>query len=149
MKRATLRLPERLYDDIQAEADARERSFSEFVRLLLREREQIELHGTRERESVHDRLDELERRIDDLEAGAGDASPALEPHTSTAETPSDVVEYVRENGPVSKADIVDAFEEVWRSQGIKPDSWWERHAREELADAGGTFTRNVGWSING
>lgn len=59
----------------------------------------------------------------------------------------DVVEFVRENQPVSKRDIIDAFEDKWSAKGIKGDSWWERDARSQLKEVDAEFSRNVGWRI--
>lgn len=59
-----------------------------------------------------------------------------------------VVEYVKEYGPVSRADILDAFDDRIGELGIKPDSYWKRHARPALKESGAEFTRNVGWSFH-
>ena len=60
----------------------------------------------------------------------------------------DVVAFVRENQPVSKSDIIDEFDEEIASKGIKGESWWTRHARPQLDEAGAEFTRNVGWQVD-
>lgn len=59
---------------------------------------------------------------------------------------TDLIGWVRENQPVSKADIVEnCVPEDYKGQA---DSWWRRHGRADLEDAGAEFTRNVGWTID-
>ena len=59
---------------------------------------------------------------------------------------TDLVEWVRKNQPVSKAEILE--ECVPDDYPGKPRSWWDRHGRHELQEAGAEHTRNVGWSID-
>jgi len=118
-------------------------------------------------ERLRDRVDELEARLDDLEPELnqqpGDESASMlvnderaaeesrEPPSSDGQPQGsdvqDVVEYVRENGPVSRSETVAAFRDEWDQLGIKGDSWWRRHARDELEKAGAEFRRNRGWEI--
>ena len=67
------------------------------------------------------------------------------PFVDQTEGDSDVAAYVRENQPVSRADIIEDC--VPEDYAGKPDSWWERHGRDELKEAGAEFTRNVGWTL--
>jgi len=117
-------------------------------------------------ERLRDRVDELEGRVDELESlnqqSGGESASVLvndEPAAEESREPpssagqprgsdaQDVVEYVRKNQPVSRSDIVVAFRDEWEQQGIKGDSWWRRHARDKLKDAGAEFVRNVGWEM--
>jgi metal-responsive CopG/Arc/MetJ family transcriptional regulator len=62
MKQITVRVPEDLLDDLEAEAEAADVSRSEYVRDVLRTREDTE--RLRERlESREDRIDELESQL--------------------------------------------------------------------------------------
>jgi len=111
MKTATLRLPEGLYDDLVEEAEARDRSFSEYARMLLRNRsEHAGEHGdehdrtqphTRPNTSEYageyasaERVDELEERVKALEAElnqheGGDGGRVLVNDESGGERPDD------------------------------------------------------------
>lgn len=97
-------------------------------------------YGDNRSELVRDLLREA---LDDREAVSTATASDQEPTTQ----PEDVVGWVRENQPVSRQDIVQAFRDEWERRGIQGDSWWRRHAKEELEAAGGEFTRNVGWTI--
>jgi len=125
------------------------------------------IERSRQSASSCDRVDELEARLDDLEPEVnqqpGDESASMlvnderaaeesrEPPSSDGQPQGsdvqDVVEYVRENGPVSRSETVAAFRDEWDQLGIKGDSWWRRHARDELEKAGAEFRRNRGWEI--
>ena len=143
---------------LEDEADRRDRSKADIVRWCIdmvrtgevnTEPENTEAVGTDvvqrgELETVADRLDELEDRVDQLE----ESDTVLEYNETATETAqSDVVEWVRQNQPVSRKDIVRAFEDEIEARHIKPDSWWRRHGRPELEQAGAEYTRNVGWMI--
>ncbi|SDD79628.1 ribbon-helix-helix protein, CopG family [Natrinema hispanicum] len=152
MKVTTLRLPEAMYEALNAEAEAEEMSLSEYIREILRERENTQENTQPNTTEYDDRLRELEQRLADLEnqvstpdapRGVGDGH--ADPKGESGET--DVVEWVRENQPVSRSEIVAAFRDEIDDRGIKPDSWWRRHARPALEEAGGEFTRNVGWEF--
>ena len=59
----------------------------------------------------------------------------------------DVVAWVREHQPVERSEIINAFEKEIAAKGIKGESWWSRHAKPQLDEAGADYTRNVGWVI--
>ena len=63
MKVTTLRLPESMYQALEAEADEREMSLSEYVRDILRERP-----NTQPNTQANTSLGELEQRVSALEA---------------------------------------------------------------------------------
>lgn len=88
-------------------------------------------------ERLRDRVDELEGRVEELELNQqtgqdadialvndgmedielpADPSPDAEPQGSDGQ---DVVEYVRDNQPVSRSDIIDAFANQWGEKGSR------------------------------
>lgn len=101
--------------------------------------------------------DSKEKETDGAEGSDGAAEPASAAATPTPDAenrpssgpesePADVVAYVREHQPISRGDIVDSlFDES--EHDIQSDSWWRRHARPELNDAGAEFVRNQGWQF--
>lgn len=136
MKITTLRLPEGLAEDLEEEAEDKDLSFSEYVRRILRARDRIRKKNTPDYDK---RIRDLERRVDDLEGPAKRT-------TKDRETNEELVNWVQEHQPVSKADILENC--VPESFPGKPESWWDRHGRQELQDAGGQYTRNIGWMID-
>lgn len=91
MKVVTVRLEEDLVDALDTEAEERGfRNRTEYVRMLLRNRERIRENttantpeNTSEYEALEDRLADLEARVEDLEAGGGgvdrEPRPAVDP----------------------------------------------------------------------
>ena len=165
MKVTTLRLPEGLYDDLVAEAETEDRSFSEYVRMLLRKREANTQPNTSEYDDLADRLSALEDRVDELAPAAdvgqslnqqdsGDSrgvlvksdkpspeelrSPDTNPHSQTVK---EAVEWAKQHEPVQRADIIAAFED---DVNIKGDSLWKKHIRDALKDAGFEHDRSGG-----
>lgn len=161
---------------LEAEADRRNRSQAAIVRECIDAvRTGEHQSGAEHTEPVHtdvvQRLERLESIVDELGDGVdtdtdtnGDGEPetpvtdeqarlepreqpssAVEPQGSGVEKA--VVQWVRANQPASRADIVEAFADEIEELGIKPKSWWVRHARPELKAAGADFERNVGWWI--
>lgn len=63
MKPRPIRMPDSLWDDLQAEAEADGLDTAEYVRQILRQR------GETTTKTVVRRLEKLERRVDDLKAG--------------------------------------------------------------------------------
>jgi Arc/MetJ-type ribon-helix-helix transcriptional regulator len=170
MKVTTLRLPEGMYDDIAAEAEAQDRSFSEYVRMLLRNRQanttgeaNTLAHTPANTSEYEGRLAELEERVAALEAGGesrnhqpatddggvvsddtADAK-AEEPDHSRTNPHSQVVEqavqWARDNQPVRRQEIIDEFV---GDVDIKGDSLWKRHIRDALKDDGFEHDREGG-----
>lgn len=159
MRPTTLRLPEDTLAALDSEyGEYGYRDRSEYVRAIIEHRDPpyADTETTRDYarvttddyERLRQRVADLEGRLDDLEDDAGEVlSYDEKPQGSDAEdTDADgVVEWVWENQPVSRSDIVAAFESEWRAEGIKGDSWWRRRARPQLEEAGFEYRRNVGW----
>ena len=108
--------------------------------------QQLNARKTRPGTSFDDVIQELLTVADQADVSVtNEFQPAEEIADVERDPDQDVVEFVRENQPVSKQDIIDAFEMEWERKGIKGTSWWDRHARSELKENGGEFTRNKGW----
>ncbi len=69
MKVTTLRLPESMYEALEAEAEAEEKSLSEYVREILRNRENTQPNT---QEHTQPNTSEYDERIRDLEQRVGD-----------------------------------------------------------------------------
>lgn len=67
MKVTTVRLPESLYADLEAEAEERDLSVSEYIRDVLRDRENTQANTEANTQANTTRLDELEARLEALE----------------------------------------------------------------------------------
>ena len=155
---------------LEAEADRRNRSQAAIVRECIDAvRTGEHQTGANSTEPVNtdvvQRLERLESIVDELadavdtdvetETPPSDEEPLSEPreHASSALEPqgsgveSAVVQWVGDNQPASRADIVEAFGDEIEELGIKPKSWWVRHARPQLKEAGAEFERNVGWRV--
>jgi len=170
MKVTTLRLPEGLYDDLVEEAESGDRSFSEYVRILLRNRKEhtnTPEHTqptTPEYARLRERVSALEDRVGELESGDGagqnlnqqDAGPAgdvLVNDDSAAEQPpspgtnphsqtvNKAVQWAIDNEPVRRAEIIGRFED---DVDILGDSLWKKHIRDALKEAGFTHDRTGG-----
>jgi hypothetical protein len=163
MKIATLRLPESLYDDLVAEAEAEDLSFSEYARMLLRNR-QANTHtspNTPEHTQANtlDRLDELEQRVADLESLNQQDTPDdrsvlvndddpkdpvevidvdADPHGQTAQ---DMLQWAVEHQPVTRSEMIDEFGDA---VDISGESLWTRHVRDRLKECGFTHDRSGG-----
>ena len=88
MKVTTLRLPEPLYEDLVAEAEARDRSFSEYARMLLRNREantggeeNTQANTSEYAGEYDDRLADLEDRLAEIEAAVSSGGLNQQPPT--------------------------------------------------------------------
>ena len=77
---------------------------------------------------------------------AADELQELESKDRRDRESSQLIEWVETNQPVSKEAILENC--VPDDFPGKPESWWERHGRDELKKHGGEFTRNVGWKIS-
>ena len=152
MRPIPIRLPESMADALEAEAADRELSLAEYCRQLLRRRDELDLNqqsDPSDAEMLVKRLDEIESRLASLEAAAGGGDFDANPRPSSGgDGAAAVVEYVRDQGPVSRSDIVEAFAAEIDELGIKPESWWKRRARPTLNEAGAEFVRNVGWRLS-
>jgi polyhydroxyalkanoate synthesis regulator phasin len=177
MKITTLRLPEGLYEDIEAEAEELDRSVSEYVRMLLRNRAEYAAEytgeyantkantpaNTDEYDELAGRVEALEERVAELEAfnqqlrsddsvlvneERRSAGPVSPPEPPQSDLQDRLVAFVKEHGPVTKSDFTAAFEADIDERGIQPLSWWQRHAREQLRESDAVeHTRNVGWHV--
>jgi hypothetical protein len=171
MKVTTLRLPEGLYDDLVAEAETQDRSFSEYVRMLLRNRQahtpgeaNTLAHTPANTSEYEDRLAELEARVTALEADgenlnqqsatddggvlvnddSADAKAEEPEHPRTnphSQTVEQAVQWARDNQPVRRQEIIDEFVDA---VDIKGDSLWKRHIRDALKDDGFEHDREGG-----
>lgn len=107
---------------------------------------------------LEDRVDEIARDAelnqqptpDDSDVLVKDDSeaPPSPPEPQGSDGEEAVVEWVFEHQPVSRQEIVAAFSDRVDERGIKPDSWWRRHARPALEAAEFEYERNVGWSMS-
>lgn len=142
MQPTTLRLRPNTIDKLDTEyVEYGYRDRSEYIRHIIENRsvvvENTEIAGegtpvtSEDYDQLETRVDELEQRLSDLEGQSSDEQS--------------IIEYVKENQPVSRTDILSNC--VPDDYDGKPDSWWRRHGREKLEEAGGEFTRNVGWEI--
>lgn len=77
MANRSIRLPESLDDDLVDEADAADKTVSEYIRDILRNRDQID---------SDDRVDELEQRLDDVEARLSTLEAEDHGHAGAPET---------------------------------------------------------------
>lgn len=149
MQITTIRLPESMKAAIEQEAEEQELSPTEYMRSILRNRKQITIEDTAEEsqgeyegdyDQLEDRVTELEERVNQLEANPRDTNPTREA-TETRE--DDVVQWVRENQPVSKRDVIDE----WHTEDMvfAELTWWSKRIKPALKTAGASHTRNIGW----
>lgn len=75
MKVTTLRLPESMYEALEDEAEEEEKSVSEYIRGILRQRENTQPNTQANTTEYDDRIRDLEQRVGDLE----ERLPNLEP----------------------------------------------------------------------
>jgi predicted phage gp36 major capsid-like protein len=120
---------------------------------------------------LHDRVGELEARLAELEKlnqqsgsetadmlvkdetadavesadreASGGASSTAQPQGSDGE--KQVVQWVREHGPVSRSEIIDEFSEAWETSEITADTWWRNYGRPALAESECRYRNGVGW----
>ena len=144
MKPRPIRIPDSLWSSLKDEAAERDLSTAAYVRRILRNRPDTQP----DTDAVVDRLDELERRVDALEA-TPDTLPdtdSADPDTLPDTQPDTTGEYSEQNaaaietlrdadGLLRKAEIVERVETAVGIP-IKPDSWWTRHGRSAIRDAG-------------
>lgn len=76
MKVTTLRLPEVMYDTLEDEAEAEEKSVSEYIRGILRDRENTTTEYDDRIHELEDRVDDLEQRLDDRDQGETEPTDA-------------------------------------------------------------------------
>lgn len=144
MEPTTIRLPAETLAELDSEyGDYGYRTRADYIRDIIAHREppyettpatgDYEVATTDELDRLRERVGELEHIVSELRDDRRD------------ETVSDVVEFVRMRQPVSKREIIDAFEEEWSAKEIKGESWWDRHGRAELKESGMEFVRNKGW----
>jgi len=152
VKVTTLRLPEGMYEDLAEEADERDRSLSEYVRMLLRNRQPNTLEAANTPQNTQpdtteydDRLSELEARVAALETdetagsnGEEPKHPRTDPHTQVVDA---AVQWATEHQPVRRQEIIDEFV---GDVDIKGDSLWKRHIRDALKEAGFEHDREGG-----
>jgi len=138
MEITTIRLPETMKEAIEQEAQEQELSPTEYMRSILRNRKQITLEDSAteseaEYAELEDRLDELEERV-----------TALEDHPEA--TQSDLLEYVRENGPVKAGELK---EHCYPSDSeYARSTWWTKIAKDQLKESGAEYRNNQGWRMD-
>jgi len=127
---------------IEQEAEEQELSPTEYMREILRNRKQNTTQHSPEDSPTEyselvDRIDELEKRVAELER-----TPEID-ESPLESTESDLLEYVANNAPVSKSDIEDnCYPE---SEARKPDTWYRKEALPELKQSRFEYLHNVGW----
>jgi len=80
-------------------------------------------------------------------SGHDDETPTPQRSESGFHDADAVVEWVRENQPAGRAEIVAEFHDD--SLPVNEKTWWENYARESLKEAGFEFVRNQGWQTLG
>jgi len=95
MKITTLRLPESMYEDLEAEAEDEEKSVAEYVREILRERDRLvgDSQPNTQEHTQENTVAELAERIDDLEAAVAELrieSDGREERPAPEQEPTDV-----------------------------------------------------------
>jgi hypothetical protein len=157
MEVVTIRLDKQELEELDDEAGDYDCTRSEYIRLILRNRDSIHPEHT-DHTSAHEQHTGDHKRIRNLEHGlarlertqTGRNNDEAELLDSDADASRDeyhtreVVTFVRENQPVERRVIMAAFEDEFQ---IKPRSWWDRHARPALDEAGAEFIRNHGWQF--
>ena len=138
MKVTTLRLPESMYEALESEANQNELSPSEYMRQILRNRQQITQANT-EPNTLYDagydatEYEALEERVSKLEELVFESEPES----------SDLLEYVAENQPASKSDIQEACYPP--DEKVNEDTWYQKQALPELKDSRFEYIHNRGW----
>jgi hypothetical protein len=163
MKVTTLRLPETMHESIEAEAAEQEMSVAEYIRAVLRTRqEHTPEHlsepaagaSAGEYDELRERVGELEERVDELEgrAESADESKLAQPTNETADidlsgAPSSTpdpygrhvetaIEALRQaDEPLRKREIMAVVPEA----DIKDDSLWTEHIRPGIKERGATM----------
>ena len=152
MQPRPIRMPDSLWDQLESEAERHDLSTAAYIRRILRNRPDTQA----DTDAVVDRLDELERRIEAIET-APDTQPVTDPDATDYEPDTQAAtqaitqpdasgEYGEQNAvavetvrgaddPLRKAEIVEAVEAAV-GMPIKADSWWVRHGRPAIRDAG-------------
>jgi len=164
MRPTTLRLDEGTLDDLDSEyGEYGYSDRSEYIRAIIQHRDppyedapttaDYGRPTTADYERLRDRVDELERRLDELPspatAGAETVADARDSDGATAHEelpePVDVdshphgqaveraVQWAKEHEPVQRAEVIAAFED---EVSITGDSFWKHHVRGALKDAG-------------
>lgn len=145
MKVTTLRIPEPMYEAIEADAKAEGKNVSEYIRDVLSNRANTQTNT----DEYGERIRDLEQRVNELEEHiqpSAASADSLDQPTDPSEAAEAAVRWLHDlDEPAGRSEIVDE----WFSESfhIKPDSWWRRHVRPALEEAGFEFTRNVGWHL--
>lgn len=148
MQITTIRLPESMKAAIEQEAEEQELSPTEYMRSILRNRRQITIEDTPEESQadyaqLEDRVTELEQRLNRLEEPEPrDTNPTRE---ATETTHTDLLEYVREHGPVKAGELKEhCYPE---DHYYAPSTWWTKEAKDTLKESNATYRNNIGWSF--
>ena len=154
MPPTTIRLPEDTLEQLDAEyADYGYGSRSDYIRAIIEHREppfadtsttgDYGLPTTEDYNRLRERVDQLEDRLADLETDDGREVVSFEPEPQG----SDVVEWVSDNQPASKGEILEAFASEIDDSPYTPRTWWEEYQRPALEAHGFVFVRNQGWQL--
>ena len=167
-QRLTVRLDE-LEEWVENEAEQRDRSMAYIVRECV----EIVARGDAPEASetqadtqyvTQDQLDalradmnKLKSMLDDTTDGGAppaatkgrsdDATPGVEVPKTGLHDPENAVEWVIENAPASRSEIIDACYNPDIAE-VSPDTWWVNYCRPALEDRGLEFVRNRGWEFD-
>ncbi len=161
MEPITLRLPAELLEQLSQEAeDQGYSSRSEYIRHTLRSRNDtgpntritdvtqpatdVACPNTDDVQQLEQRVSELEQRVNHLEEpDPRDTTPTLE--TDTEDSHTDLLEYVREHGPVKAGELKDNC--YPRDCELARSTWWTKRAKERLKESNAHYTNNIGWRM--
>ena len=165
MKVTTIRLPEDEFEELAEEAEDRGVSLSEYVREIVARRDATSPADVDDLTRQVDRLEAIADRLDaDTGETAKSGSSAVEEPVSDRSTPGVEAPKPPSSGPYSEVNAKAlAFvrsadgrvtagaikEHVEDDLEISATSWWRRHGRDALEDAGADFVRNKGWGFGG
>jgi len=166
MKVTTLRLPETMHESIEAEAAEQEMSVAEYIRAVLRTRQEHTPEHLSESsagaspgeyDELRERVDELEERVEELEEQAefnqqtgDDAGSVLVNETASIDlsgAPSSTSNPYGEHVETALEALRQADEPLRKREimavvpeaDIKPDSLWTEHVRPGIKERGATM----------
>ncbi len=155
MPRFTTSLTDEQDEWLRQESDRRNRSKADIVRMCIdmvrtgevndepdtTEPVQTDVVKRGEHAELENRVADLEQRVSDLEANPRDTTPTLE--TPTDDSHTDLLEYVREHGPVKAGELKDnCYPE---DHHLARSTWWTKRAKERLKESNAQYTNNIGW----
>jgi len=99
-------------------------------------------------QQLENRVADLEQRVSSLEyqpvpvePDPRDTTPTLE--TATDDSHTDLLEYVREHGPVKAGELKEhCYPE---DHHLARSTWWTKRAKERLKESGASYRNNQGW----